>query len=79
MGDDDREVGKGQIMMTLLANLRNLNFTMQALGLLVKDLKQRSDIIRSITATMNSSLILKWHTYATLCPFSFPCLESLKS
>lgn len=56
MGDDDREVGKGKIMMTLFTNLRNLNFTLKALGLPVKDLKHSSDIIRSITATMDRQL-----------------------
>ena len=30
MGDDAEEVGEGQIMMTLLANLRHLNATLKA-------------------------------------------------
>lgn len=76
MGDDDREAGKGQIMMTLFTNLRNLNFTLKALGLLVKDLKNSSGIIRSITATMGRQLT---DSQMSLCTFSAPCLESLES
>lgn len=32
MGDDARERGKGQIMTTLSANLKDLNFTLKDLG-----------------------------------------------
>lgn len=75
MGDDAKEVGEGQIMMTLFANLRHLNSTLKALE---KDFKQKSDIFRSITATRQLDDPQMAHIFS-ICPLSFPYLESFKS